>query len=159
MQAFAEFMAESFHSNAELTWNFSPPGRATASFTVDAVKVVVSFEERAAGGSPVFLGSGTRSQRHVVFEVERGDTTEVVYSAFSIFNGVFQAVQEFMEVREPESVVFATKRDALAGIYETYLRKEAATPERLGYVLEGPQRVDPFMEFTLKRTKPSGWKG
>lgn len=148
MQTFAEFMAESYNSNVELTWNFSPPARATASFTVDSVKVVVSFEQRAAGGS-----------WHVVFEVERGDRTEVVYSAFSIFNGVFQAVQEFMEVREPESVVFATKRDALAGIYETYLRKEAATLERLGYVLEGPQRVDPFMEFTLKRTKPSGWKG
>jgi hypothetical protein len=132
MQTFAEFMAESYNSNVELTWNFSPPGRATASFTVDSVKVVVSFEQRAAGGS-----------WHVVFEVERGDRTEVVYSAFSIFNGVFQAVQEFMEVREPESVVFATKRDALAGIYETYLWKEAATLERLGYVLEGPQGLIP----------------
>jgi len=81
-----------------------------------------------------------------------------VQSSFEIFNGVFQAVEEFIEVREPERMVFATKRDKLAGIYQTYLRKESSKLEDVGYRLEGPYRIDPYMEFVLKRVNPSGWK-
>jgi hypothetical protein len=69
---------------------------------------------------------------------------------------VFQAVEEFRDVREPQGVVFATKRDKLAGIYQTYLRKESATLEKLGYKLEGPVHVDPHVDYILKRMKPSG---
>jgi hypothetical protein len=54
--------------------------------------------------------------------------------------------------------VFATKRDELASIYQTYLRRESPTLEELGYRLEGPNRVEPYMEFVLKRTKPSSWR-
>ena len=115
---------------------------------MDDIKVIVSFEEREADGP-----------WHVVFEVDKGDRTAVAQSSFEIFNGVFQAVEEFIDVREPETLVFATKRDRLAGIYQTYLRKESATIERLGYKVEGPHRIDPCMEFVLKRVKPSGWKG
>jgi hypothetical protein len=82
----------------------------------------------------------------------------VAYSAFAIFNGVFQAVREFVEVRQPDALVFATKRDELAGIYQTDLRRESATLEELGYELEGPHRAEPYLEFTLKPTKPSNWK-
>jgi hypothetical protein len=139
MQSFAEFMAESFNSSARLTWDYPRRSYATAKFSVDDIKVVVSFEERAADGP-----------WHVLFEVDKNDTTAAVHSAFEIFNGVFQAVEEFAEVREPETLVFATKRDRLAGIYQTYLRKESATLERRGYKLEG---------LMLKRMKPSGWKG
>ena len=82
----------------------------------------------------------------------------MAYSAFSIFNGVFQAVREFVGVREPDTLVFATKRDELASIYQTYLRRESATLEELGYQLEGPNRVEPYVEFTLRRLKPSSWR-
>jgi hypothetical protein len=47
----------------------------------------------------------------VIFEVDRSDSTAAVHSSSEIFNGVVQAVEEFIEVREPESMVFATKRD------------------------------------------------
>ena len=147
MQTFAEFMAESFRSNLPLTWDLAGQSHATASFSEGSVTVVVSLEQQEPQGP-----------WHVTFEVEKGEKTDVAYSAFSIFNGVFQAVQEFVEVREPELLVFATKRDELAGIYQTYLRREAATLERLGYQLEGPQRIEPYTEFTLRRVKPSGWK-
>jgi len=147
MQTFAEFMAESFHSDTRLTWNYLNPSHATATFHVDGIKVTVSFERRDPDGP-----------WHVVFEVAQGESTEVAHSAFEIFNGVFQSVEEFVGVREPEIVVFATKRDKLAGIYQTYLRKESDTLKELGYELEGPVRVDPFMEFTLRRVKPSAWK-
>jgi len=147
MLTFAEFMAESFHSNAKLIWDYPRRSDATATFLVDGIKVTVSFEERDANGP-----------WHVVFEVDQSDSTSVVHSSFEIFNGVFQAVEEFIHVREPETLVFATKRDKLAGIYQTYLRKESATLQKLGYKLEGPHRVDPFMEFVLRRVKPSAWK-
>jgi hypothetical protein len=145
MQSFAEFMAESYRSNVPLVWNLSCLARATAAFIVDEVKVIVSFEQPAGPW-------------HVVFEVDKGEKTEIAYSAFDIFNGVLQAVEEFIQVREPDTVVFATKRDELAGIYETYLRRESASIESLGYELTGPRRVDPYTEFMLRRTKPSGWK-
>ena len=58
----------------------------------------------------------------------------------------------------PGTLVFATKRDKLAGIYQTYLRKESSRLIQLGYRVVGPQRVDPYTEFQLKRTKPTGWK-
>jgi len=67
-------------------------------------------------------------------------------------------VREFVEVREPDVLVFATKRDELAGIYQTYLRRESSTLENLGYRLEGPHRVEPYVEFTLRRVRLSGWK-
>jgi hypothetical protein len=147
MQAFTEFMAESFNSNVKLVWNYPRRSHATAAFSVDDIGVTVSFEQ-----------GDTNGPWHVVFEVDRSDSTAAVHSSFEIFNGVFQAVEEFVEVREPETVVFATKRDKLAGIYQKYLRKESTTLEKLGYKLEGQHRVDPYREFILKRTRPSGWK-
>jgi hypothetical protein len=82
----------------------------------------------------------------------------VAYAAFSIFNGVFQAVREFVGVRELDTLVFATKRDGLASIYQTYLQRESPTLAQLGYHLEGPNRVEPYVEFVLKRVKPSSWR-
>jgi hypothetical protein len=146
MQTFAEYMAESFNSNAKLVWDYPRHSHATATFGVDGIQVIVSFEQREATGP-----------WHVVFEVDQSDSTAAVHSSFEIFNGVFQAVEEFIEVREPETMVFATKRDKLAGIYQTYLRKESSKLEKLGYRLGGPHRVDPYMEFVLKRVRPSGW--
>jgi len=61
MQSFAEFMAESYSSNVPLTWNLASRTHATASFTLDSVKVIVSFEQREEGGP-----------WHVLFEVDRG---------------------------------------------------------------------------------------
>jgi hypothetical protein len=140
MQTFAEFMAESFRSNAHLTWSLGTETHATASFTVDSVKVIVSFER----GKP-------EAPWRVQFEVQKGGRSDVAYTAFSIFNGVFQAVREFVGARQPEVLVFATKRDELAGIYHTYLRRESTALEELGYELEGPHRANPLVEFTLKR--------
>jgi len=147
MQSLAEFMAESYNSNVPLTWDLSGVSRAVTSFTVDLVTATVSFERRGSGGP-----------WHVTFEVARGDSTEIAHSAFAIFNGVFQAVVEFIEVREPETLVFGTKRDELANIYQTYLRKWSVRIEELGYRLDGPIRVDPFTEFMLTRARASGWK-
>src|SRR6266550_2639435 len=147
MLSFAEFIAEALRSEVGLKWNLTGHNHVTASFSVDDIEVTVSFEQREHQGP-----------WHVVFEVAKSDSTAAVHASFEIFNGVFQAVSEFISVREPELLVFATKKDKLANIYQSYLRRESGTLDALGYKLEGPRRVDPFMEFTLRRVKPSEWK-
>jgi hypothetical protein len=144
--SFAEIIAESFYSTVNLTWNLSGSNRATASFSVESVAVQVRFEQEELGAA-----------WNISFDVERGELRQAVHLSFQIFNGVFQAVREFLEVRQPELLVFATKREALADIYQTYLRRERSTIERLGYQVEGPQRVDPYVEYTLRRIVPSKW--
>ena len=147
MQSFAEFMADSFRSNVPLAWDLSGVSHVTASFFIDSIQVIVTFERREASGP-----------WYVLFEVQKAESTEVAHSAFAIFNGVFQAAEEFIDVRRPDTLVFATKRDELAGVYQTYLRRESTTIERLGYRLEGPVRVEPYSEFLLRRMTAPQWK-
>lgn len=143
MASFAEFTAESFHSEVGLVWNLESLTRGTATFEVSSVRVQVSFEQREHGGA-----------WHVEFDVEKGEQAERTTLAFHIFNGVFQAVREFVGVREPDVLVFAAKREGLSSIYQTYLRRERAELERLGYEWQ-----EPYTEFVLRRTRPSGWRG
>lgn len=149
MQTFAEFVAEQFHSEAQVNWKLKSPMHATAVFTVKTIVVEVDFEQREPNGP-----------WHVAFNTGQGelaDRTNITL-AFRIFNGVFQAVREFIEVREPAAVVFISEDEDLASIYGTYLRREKGRIAELGYTLEGPHRVEPYTEWTLRRTKPAAWK-
>jgi len=148
MPTFAESIAEEFHSEVDLNWSVSSTTHAVASFEVRTIAVEVDFEQREPGGP-----------WHVAFNSEPTDLPDrsVVTSAFRIFNGVFQAVREFTETREPEVLVFIAKDEDLASIYQTYLRREAADLEALGYRLEGPHKVEPYTEWTLRRIRPSAW--
>lgn len=147
MSTFDDFIAESFHSEVNLSWRLESETRAVATFDIGDLSVEVLFEQREE-----------RGPWHVAFNVVRsGDLPHRPHLAFRIFNGVFQAVHEFIETREPAIVVFISKDDDLAGIYETYLRREKAAIEELGYTIEGPDRVDPYTQFTLRRVRPSAW--
>jgi len=149
MPTFAESIAESFHSEVDVNWSLKSTTHAVATFTVKTVAVEVDFEQRENGGP-----------WHVAFNTLRAnmaDRTNVAL-AFRIFNGVFQAVKEFIDTREPELMVFIAKDEDLAAIYQTYLRREGADLEEMGYQLEGPHRVEPYTEWTLRRVKPSAWR-
>ena len=147
----AEFIAENYRSHMDLTWDYPHLGYARARFSPDKndvdLETTVDFELREVDG-PWYAS----------FRVSGLDTGAGVRYAFDIFNGVIQAVEEFLEVREPNVLIIAAKHDQLARIYEMYLRREAPALERLGYELEGRDRVEPFTEFTLRRVKPTGWK-
>jgi hypothetical protein len=147
LQSFAEFVAGEFHSEVPLIWKLKSTTHAVAMFSAGTVAVEVSFEQREH-----------RGPWHVGFNVVHGEAAERTLLAFRIFNGVFQAVREFIETREPAAVVFIAKDEDLASIYATYLRREKAAIEELGYVIEGPNRVEPYTEFTLRRTRPSEWR-
>lgn len=146
MISFAQFAAESFNSTVNLVWDVSGGRWATATFSLESIAVQVLFEQQEPG-----------SAWNVSFDVNRDERHQAIHAAFHIFNGVFQAVREFLEVRHPDLLVFATKRDDLASVYEAYLRREKSSIELLGYQLEGPQRVDPYVEYTLRRASPPRW--
>jgi hypothetical protein len=137
MQGFAEFVAEHFESTVDLYCDNPGPGYATARFNVQEVAVTVTFEQMEAD-SPWRVG----------FTAERGEPTQVILSAF-----------EILGVRQPDALVLVSKTEQLTRIYETYLHREAAKIEHLGYLLEGPVRAEPYTEFILRRTRPSAWRG
>ena len=119
-----------------MTWSYPDSTHATARFEAGTVNVTVSFERQAQTWK-------------VTFEVQ-GSANEVAYSALTIFSGVFQAVLQFLAVREPQTVIFATDREDVAEIYQTYLEKESKKFAKLGYRMDGQHRV-------LRRYKPSRW--
>jgi hypothetical protein len=151
MSTLAQYIAENYRSTMDLTWHYPHVGYARAKFKPDkralGLEVAVSFELREEGGL-----------WHVSFEVFGLRAGDGVQYAFDTFNGVVQAVEEFLEVREPGVLVIASKQEPLARIYETYLRREADLLQRLGYRMEEPERIEPFAQFTLRRVKPSDWK-
>lgn len=54
-----------------------------------------------------------------------------------------QALEEFLDVRQPELVVLVSKTEQLARIYEAYLRRESGRMERLGYSLDPAVKAAP----------------
>ena len=149
MQTFADIIAESFHSEVEVIWKLKSATHAIAAFNVKSIAVEVGFEQREQCG-PWHVGFNSA-------QGEVADRTNMTL-AFPIFNGVFQALREFIDTREPEAVVFIAKDEDLATVYEAYLRREKNRIEEIGYELEGPHRVDPYTEWTLRLVEPSGWK-
>lgn len=148
MSSFAEFVAENFESTVDLFWDHPRRELATARFSIRNVAVTVSFEQMEL-----------ESRWRVSFVVERGEPTQIVMAAFEVFNGLVQATEEFLDVRQPEVLVLVSKTGQLSRIYDTYLRREATRIERLGYRIERPVKTDPYAEFTLRRTRPSEWRG
>ncbi len=144
MAAFSELIAENFFSEAELTWEVVSPKQVQAVFPIDEISVSVHFEERE-----------TPDVWYVSFDVTAAKPEDTLYLSWHIFNGVFQAAEEFASTRQPISLILVAKRDKLASIYETYLRREAARLQDMGYVLMSVDKVGPFTEFVLRRFKPS----
>ncbi len=149
MEAFAEFIAESFRSATELNWNSKNTTYTTATFPIKSGLVEVAFEWHETDGI-----------WRVSFDTIRGEMTDrtIIVQAFRILNGVFQAVGEFVEKQGPNVIVFSSKDDDLVSVYESYLRRERAFFTEFGYVVEGPQQMGQEMEFTLRRVMPSWWR-
>jgi len=123
---------------ASIVWAYPKTSSAKATFETGAINVCVTLEQHEPG------------PWYVSMEVA-GDATEVAHSTDAIFEGVFQAVQDFMQVREPETIVFTAKRDELADVYGKYLKDRVKMLARMGYRSDGLHRV-------LRRFKPSRWR-
>jgi hypothetical protein len=94
------------------------------------------------------------------FEVETSgkSTTQIVRNSVRILSGVFFAVREFLEVRQPERLAFAAKDESLGNLYETYLSREGTTLHQMRYRVTPAMKASPLTDFQIEKTIPSDWK-
>jgi hypothetical protein len=147
MGAVAEAFIAAFDSNAKLTWTTEGPAQAIARFEVSGIRVDTTFTETA------------KDEWRAGFDaVSNASPSENIHASIRVFSGVFQAVREFLEVRQPGKLVFAAKEEALGHLYEEYLRKQETPLSQIGYRMASPVKSSPLAEFTIEKTTPSEWK-
>jgi hypothetical protein len=148
MGALAEAVIAAFDSNTEITWTLEGVSVVTASFTQGPAKVKITFLKI------------TETDWRVGFEVtsDRQSPIQIVQSSIRIFSGIFQGVREFLEVRQPMRLVFASKSESLGELYETYLRREDTSLAKMGYEMEPVVQSSPFAEFAIRKSMPSAWR-
>ncbi len=144
---FLESMLASFDSQASVVWNLASPSEAHASFTLHGDRITVSFLQTVP------------AEWRVAFEVakSRQSSSDLVRSSIGIFSGVFQAVEEFLTVRQPEHLVFTSKEEGLGRLYEAYLSRQDTNLRNLGYQAEHPTKASPLAEYAIVKTTPSAW--
>ena len=147
MGVLAEALIAVFDSDTEITWTTKGMSVAMASFTHGAAKVTTTFSKV------------TETEWQVGFDVvpDRQSAKEMMQSSVRIFSGVFQAVREFLEVRQPLRLVFASKNEALGELYETYLQRQDTTLAQMGYEMEPVIKSSPLAEFVIRKKTPSAW--
>jgi len=77
--------------------------------------------------------------------------------AIRTFSGIFQAVKEFLEVRQLERLAFTSKEEPLGFLFDTYLSRRGTELQRLGYKAEMTKKYPPS-EFSIVKSTPSEWK-
>ncbi len=147
MGALAEAMLAVFDSATKITWTTAGVGTAIASFTHNGLLVSTTFAN--VGGA----------EWQVSFTVapDTKSVTAAIHESIRILSGVFQAVREFLEVRQPARLVFANKNEVLGSLYETYLERQDSELRQLGYRMVAT-RLDPLVEFALEKSTPSAWR-
>jgi hypothetical protein len=121
---------------------------ARASFLVEGDTVLVHFQkvEEIAWLASFEVGESSKSP------------TQIVRNSVRILSGVFFAVREFLEVRQPERLTFASKDESLGNLYETYLSREGTTLHQMGYRVAPPMKASPLTDFQIEKTSPSDWQ-
>jgi hypothetical protein len=146
MGILAEALIAAFDSNTELIWITEGTGQAIARFDASGAWVDTTFT--ATG----------KNEWRVGFDVtSNASASENIHASIRIFSGVFQAVREFLEVRQPEKLVFASKEEALGQLYEEYLRRQDSPLRQLGYRVATPVKSTPLAEFAIEKTTRSEW--
>jgi len=64
----------------------------------------------------------------------------------------------FLEVRQPERLVFASKEEALGHLYEEYMKRQENPLRQIDYQRARPVRISPIADFAIEKTTPSEWK-
>lgn len=147
MSVLAEALIAAFDSNAEITWITQGAGVTIARFEVGVARVDTTFTETS------------RNQWRVGFDVSsRASASESIHNSIRVLSGVFQSVCEFLEVRQPERLVFASKEEALGHLYEEYLQRQDTSLRQLGYRMAAPVNSSPLREFSIEKVSPSQWK-
>lgn len=147
MSVLGEALIAAFDSNVDLVWTTHGSSQVLARFAVAGNDVETTFIETSADAW------------RVSFEVKTEESpSESIHASIRIFSGVFQAVREFLEVRQPQFLTFSSKEEALGRLYEEYLGRQDTLLHHLGYKMIPPLRSSPLVEFTMEKTSPSDWK-
>lgn len=146
MSVLAEAMIAGFDSTTRITWTTRGVSTAIATFTHNGLLVTTTFAKVGAEEWQVGFAVSPDSK----------SVTAAVHESIRIFSGVFQAVREFLEVRQPLRLVFASKNEALGSLYETYLERRDTALKQMGYHMAATH-IDPLMEFALEKSTPSAW--
>lgn len=129
MSILAEAFIAAFDADTELTWTMTGTTEVIARFEHSGMRVATTFAE-----------TGGHAWR-VAFDVTSSvSASESIHSSIRVFSGVFQAVREFLETRQPQRFVFASKEEALGRLYEEYLQKQDTSLRRSGYRMIPPLR-------------------
>jgi len=151
MGVLAEAFIAAFDSNTELTWTTggatTGQGEAIARFEISGTRVDTTFTE-----------TGENHWRVGFDVISKASALENIHASIRIFSGVFQAVREFLEVRQPQELVFASKEEGLGRLYEEYLQRQESPLRVLGYRMVAPVKSSPLAEFAIVKTTPSEWK-
>ena len=140
MGVLADSMIAVFDSN--LIWTTGGLNRAIASFALGSAHIKTTFDKISD------------DEWLVGFE---SDQNLPMTSAIRVFSGVFHSVREFLEVRQPMRLVFASTAQDLGELFEAYLKPQDTTPARMGYEMEQVTAV-PLAEFTVRKKAPSDWR-
>ena len=148
MSILAEAVIAAFDSNAEIVWALAGVNRALAHFSAGDALVEITFD-----------AMGDRGWRAGFDVKSKATASENIHSSIRVFSGVFQAVREFLEVRQPDRLVFASKEEALGRLYEEYLKRQGTALREMGYRMAAATKMSPLAEFTIEKTTPSEWQG
>ncbi len=142
----AEAMLAVFDLKTRLTWTTAGVGAVLATFTHNGFLVTTTFAKISEDEWQVGFATAP----------DFVSGTAALISSVRVLSGVFQAVHEFLEVRQPARLVFASKQEALGNLYETYLERQDTALKQLGYHM-ATTHVDPLIEFALEKSTPSAW--
>jgi hypothetical protein len=144
----AEAVVASFHSHPEVKWVQLATSEAKGLLPRGGDTVLVDFQK------------ADEITWRASFEVEdcSKTPTEIGRNSVFILSGVFHAVREFLELRQPERLTFASKDESLGNLYETYLSPEGTTLHQMGYRVTPAMKASPLTDFQIEKTSPSDWQ-
>lgn len=149
MSIIAESILDTFHSNASLIWDTTGPARATARFELDGSGVEVTFKETERNDWQV---------SYTVAATTTKPTMEWLSDSLRILGGVFQAVIEFLTIRQPQHLLFEKEHQDLIELFETYLDRPDTDIKRMRYDGRPAAQVTPVAPFLVQKTMPSAWR-
>jgi hypothetical protein len=142
MGVLANSLIAVFDSDTNLTWTTEGLKKVIASFKLGDADIRTMFDKISD------------DEWQVGFESDQKTTPA---SAVRVFSGVFQSVREFLEVRQPMALVFASKAQELGELYAAYLKRQDTTLAQMGYEME-QVKAAPLTEFTIRKKIPSDWR-
>ena len=140
MDTLTESVLATFDSKPQLVWNLKASDKVEARFDVEGIRVTVQFAHLDEN-----------------WKVSFGTSKERMPLAFQVFGGVFEAVHEFLLVRQPEKLVFTRKAEPLGRLYEGYLERKDTELAEIGYAM-ATVKSTPLAEFIILKRTPSAWK-